>query len=252
MKQYVWMTVTLAVITGVNASENPFDPAQNLSKLEQEQQALLKDIKKEAVALKTLQEASEDANIDAEDEENTVEAAHTMRPAEKDVQREVPQEKRVVDTTVSKEDAEKANTVSADKSPTATPKEMVKIEEVKADQAKIDAEREAQVKARAETEAKKRAAEEKAKQEREALAKLKAEREAAQKREQEMELAKQKAEKERLEKQSAEKITMAKVSEGTENTVASDDINITKEELEAKRKADEELKKAIAEVDQED
>jgi len=245
MKRYVWIAATLAAITGVNASENPFELTENLKKLEAEQQILLKDLKKEAATLEAIQEAKDDADIDAEDDE-TVEAQPTKSVVPEEVVPVQPQKEKRMTSEISEGNAEdEAHMVPVQKAPESAPQEVVKIDKIKADQAKIDAEREAQAKA----EAKKREAEMKAKQEREALAKLKAEREAAQKREKEAELARLKAEKERLEKQVAEKTATSKVSEAIAD---SDDINITREELEAKRKADEELKKAIAEVDQED
>ena len=227
MKQYVWMAAALVVITGVNASENPFDLNKNLQKIDVEQQRLLQALKKEASTLEAIQEAADDAEIDAEDNE-AVQNEPRAATANK------------VNSPVQTQEV-------------APKEEVVKLEKIADDQAKLEAERVAQA------EAQQKAAEEKAKQEREALAKLEAEREAATKREQEAELARLKAEKTRLEQEAqakaaaeAEAAKQAKLAKEVNEAAVSDDINITREEMEAAKRAEEELKQAIAEVDQDD
>ena len=84
------------------------------------------------------------------------------------------------------------------------------------------------------------------------MEKLEAERKAAIKRAQEAELARLKAEKERLEKEAAQKAKEEQAQAAEAEVVSGVDINITQEELEAKRKADALMQEAIREVDQED
>jgi hypothetical protein len=246
MKRYVWIAATLIAVTSVEASENPFALKENLQKMESEQLMLLKDLKKEATSLEVIQE---------EKAENVKEAIQKTSAVKKPEVTEMPaasQESTRPNTEVTTENKEETIVTSKMPENAEPSQEVVQIEKIKDDQAKIDAEREVQAKARAE--AKRKATEEKAKQEREALEKLRAEREAAQKRAEEAELARLKEEKEHLENQmkseaSAHKPASQEKKEAGEKDI--NDINITREALEAKKKADEEMQKAMEEVDQE-
>ncbi len=276
MKRYVWIAALLAGTVGAGASENPFELNENFQKLEQEQESLLKELKSASAKLEALQEAEDDADIDAEEDEDETEEAATPAAETEEVvvetieppkKAEVPQASETENTVakVKRKASETPQTPKATPTKTEAPKEIVRIEKVKEDQAKIDAARAAQMKARAEAEAKRKAEVEKAKREKEALAKLEAERAAAKKKAEEAELERLKAQKARLEAEKAqlEKEAKAKTetpapvksavsSKSAKTAVASVDINITKEEMEAAKRAEEELKKAIAEVDQED
>jgi hypothetical protein len=247
MKRYAWMVVLIAAM-GANASDNPFELNQNFQEIDKDQNLLLKELKRASAALEAEQEAQEDAEIDAEEEEaRTTEQkpSSTVTPTAPKVEKVVhtPSEKQ---TVVAKERiSEEAQIKPLNK---AAPVEVVQVEKIKAEQAKIDAARDAQKKQRAQEEAKRQAAAEKAKKEKAALAKLKTERAAAKK----AELQRLKAEKARLEAEKAKAAKAAKVKTADNKTPESLDVNITKEQEEAARRAEEELRKAIQEVDQED
>ena len=214
MRQYIW-TAIIVVTVGVNASDNPFELNENFKAIEQEQDSLLKELK----AISEAQEALEDAEDDAEDEAAAEERATPEKPV-----KQVTHEATKVSTP-----AEKTS-------------EVVEIDKMKEAQAQRDA---AEAKALAQ----------KAEQERAALKKLEEER-AARKRAQEAELKRLQEEKARLEAkvlaQKNEQTKEHKAPEASKSVTSGVDINITKEEEEAKRKADELLKKAMEEVDQED
>jgi len=252
MKQYVWIVAAWIVAAAVNAAENPFASSENLQKMESEQQVLLKELEREAAALEVVRDTRGEVKKKKEEQEipPVAQPEEGEKPAAS--QRSVSPEPEAA----PKKDEE-----------SEPPQEIVRIEKIKEDQAKLDAAREAQDKAR--TEEKRRAAEEKAKRKHEAEARLRAERKAAQKRAEEAEQARLKAEKERLKKQARLKVEKERTKERPKagsvkadkravsakddiDTIDIDDINITREKIEAKRKADKELQRAIMEMDQED
>ncbi len=250
MKHVIWMAA-LAVAVGANASEeNPFALKKNFQQIEQSQSALLGELKVIAEKQAAIEEAKEDAELDAdlaEDDEGDAEAGEEVPSPKAKVA-----EKEVVTTPKP-----------VDKAREEVPVERVPLEKLKAEQKKVDTVRQTEeaaaaqkraaeeaarkkaaddAKAKAEAAqkeaARKKAAEEKAKAEKVALGKLKAERAAAEKRAKEAELAKA------PKANTAVKKPQPKVSSGGVN------IDIAKEKAEAAKRAEEELKKAIAEVDQ--
>jgi len=261
MKRYLWIAVVVAVTMSANALENPFALDENFKKLDQEQASLIDELK----SIAATQEVEEDALLDDEsDEEETSVKEEDSTP--------VPAATPVVNEPVEVEVEEvEVEAVSSPNPPKSVPKEVVEIEKIKTSQAELDAQREA--KAKAEQEALKKA-------QAEAAAKKEAEEKAAKEKAAKEKAAKEKAEAERIRQEKeaqakkeaehqaklrdeAEQKAIAQVDalhhENTEKKQVKEaektggvDINITREELEAKRRADEEMRRAIMEVDQED
>jgi len=235
MKRYIWMVVLFAV-TGVGASENPFEISENFQKIQKEQDDLLAELKRASEKLEAMREAEEDAEIDAEDDEEGEESESVSKEVKQPSGKEVSQKSKVTPPP--------SKTIA--KVPSA-------VEKVKEEQMKIDAAREAQMKARAEEDAKRKAAIEKERKEKEALKKLEEQRKIAEKKAKEIAQKKQQA-------QQANAAPVKKVAKKQDNSVmpkqskraSGIDINVTREKLEAAKKAEEELRKAIQEVDQED
>jgi hypothetical protein len=244
MKRYVWMAALLAA-TGASASENPFELKENFQKIEQEQDTLLKGLKVIAQKQEALEEEADDADIDAdidaEDETSSDTEQNSASAGDEQGEEETIKANKPVPSPVITEEK-----VVAGKKPSSETKavpEVVKIDKIKAEQTAANKAK-AEAEAKAHKEAMKQAVAAKAEQERIAKEKAEAEKKAAQ----EAELARLQAEKARLESEAKEKAQAGKKKE----VVSGVDINITKEELEAKRKADAALLEAIKEVDQED
>ena len=258
MKWYGWLVIT-AVTIGAHASGNPFELNQNFQKIEKEQESLLKGIKAVAAA----QEARDDAELDEETDVDEAPAAEVKQPEKKPVvtpkatEEEKPvtaethkeeQErialkkleeeravyKRAQEAELKRLEAEKARLLEEEKhTQNATPHSSEEASGVDIDIAKEQAE----AKRKADEELKKAIVEAGGIEPKQHTVK---------------EADSQKAEKKAPKMPVVAQHTMpaSNVSVSSEDT-SGVDINISKEELESKKKADEELKKAIAEVDEE-
>ena len=249
--------------TGIAASSNPFELHENFQAIQKDQSDLLKELKSVSAKFEVTRKVKDGAELDAkEDQKGTLKTT----PSDSEqavVVEELDAPKAMQPNTVVTNEAEDGLPKSTSKeamqegmvksSKEEQPKEIVPIEKVKADQAKIEAQKAAEMKAKAEAEAKQKAAEEKACKEKEREANLEAEREAAKKKvEAERQAAAMKKAKEaeaQKTQQSAEKIESTVKETKAASSV---DINITREEMEAAKRAQKELQEAIREVDQED
>jgi len=63
MKRYLWTAMVL-VFLGANASDNPFDLSVNLKKIDQDQDALLSELRNMAEAKEAREEKTEEENIE--------------------------------------------------------------------------------------------------------------------------------------------------------------------------------------------
>ena len=219
MKQYIWMAAVVLAVE-VNASENPFDPSTNISKIDQAEQQLLGDLAK--IAKK--KEAQEDLDLDSEDETTAAVQKESKKPAT--VHKVSLSPKKVVVSPAP-----------------SSPK--VSIETQKEKEARLKKVKEEQERLAAKRAAAKKAAEEKAAREAAELARIKKAQEA--KKAAAEKLAKEKAEKVALEKKQAEEKNV-KMTENTKKSI--EDINITKEAEAASEAAKKSLEDAIREVDQ--
>jgi len=252
MKKYFWVAIALTTM-GVYAENNPFALQKNLQKIDQDQDVLLSALK-EMTEKKEAAEALEDDNeADTVDEEE-----EAVLPTPEVHVSDQSDENTSADTQPT-EAQPKAQPVSTTEENTAPMQaaEEARIAKVKAEQAKIEKERAEQAeKARLEQA---RLHQQEEAQRQEALRKQEEERIAAQKREQERleveeyeakRLAKKKAEAQ-MAKQSmeAEEMNKKETSEAKHTVV---DINLTREDMIAKKSADEEYMEAIKEVDNEE
>lgn len=272
MKQYLLAGVAVLLVSA-HASDNPFDLKENFGKLDQDQAMLLGDLKKIAEAQELAKEQALEDDVEVVEKkvevipivENNVNKETTIisdarldamrqkaleaskqEALKKGVKEELPKE--VVE---GKEAREKAALIVAAK------QKEVELKKAKENQqeARKEAERrevEAYEKQRAEKLAKEKAAAQAAALEREALAQqeAKAKQKAAatakvQKQANPPKLAKEKA--------PAKKVEVVQVSkvENTTKTIVND-INVTREKLEAKMTADKAYEEAVKEMSQED
>jgi len=281
------LTLTTLVTLNVSASQNPFDLNENLKKIDQDQNTLLDELKK----LAQQREAAEDESIDSEGDDEEIDAVVSDETNVKEQVQEKEQTSTMPKAPQSEKPSPEAGSAeeSGVKGPdriqeirkrmmaqeALRAKETAKKEEAvakpKGEEAPMKAEA-LKAKQQAEAAAKKaadaKAAEEQAKRER--LAKEKAAQEAAkraqEKREVEAYEAARRAKKEaeakaaaiEAAKEATNKATQAlpEVSKSKEEVVeptetSGIDFNITQEQIEAKKRAEEELRKAIMEVEQE-
>jgi hypothetical protein len=240
--RYIWTAITVVTV-GVNASENPFDPNENFKVIEQEQNSLLKELK---VISETQGIADDIDDIDDDMGENIENSRVEEKP--------VPQESQKISqqTSVKTEESQQKSG-KEDRVPAASDKkEIVRIEQIKEEQSQTTMAQKAE-----EEKLAKKAEEEKLakKAEEEKLAKkAEAERQAMKRLEEERIARKEVEEGREAEKdeKAAAKVQKATSAEAKVAKISGVDINITREEMEARRKADELLQQAIEEVDQED
>ena len=212
MKQYAWMVI-LTALTGVSASENPFDLHENFQKIQQEQNDLLSALKQEVSKDKRKEEKAYTVQDKREDKEQEKDSPSPTQA--------VP--KQIVEAQPSSRVVAQEGNASRQPQPIPAPIETVKSTHVK---------KTASVSSKI--------VEKKVHEEKEALKKITVAREEVQKkREQAAVLERPK------------RIDKAKILVATKNTeVSGVDINITKEEIEAAKRAEAALQKAIQEVDQ--
>jgi hypothetical protein len=231
MKRYVWIVAVLAVTVGASASENPFELDENFKAIEQEENSLLKELKAISERREALEDAEDDISIEEDNEDETATVEEGEQPVEPDM---VEVKSKVEKPEKNNEDD---STVAEEKSV-----EIIRIDKIKEKQTGTDTARKAEEKVLAL----------KAEQERTALKKLEEER-MIRKRAQEAELKRLEVAKRKQEE--AAKVMKEMKPKGKEAGAKAEsgvDINISKEELEAEKKADEILQKAIEEVDKED
>jgi len=222
MKQYVWIAVVF-LFTGVQASENPFDLGENLKKIDQDQDILLLELKK----MSQKKEEQEEKVMNAQ---------------------EGSEENRLEDNTMHNEENVSSDNEVVQKSETNLTVEEERLKKVKEEQEKIE-------QARVEHEALKEAQEQKIKEE----AQAEEERLAEEKREVEKYEA-QRLEKKKAEEKAAallvkqvkeEKLVVKPIQEKVTETVK-EDINLTREKVDAVEEAEKAYLEAIKEVNQED
>jgi hypothetical protein len=222
MKQYVWIAVVF-LFTGVQASENPFDLGENLKKIDQDQDILLLELKK----MSQKKEEQEEKVMNAQ---------------------EGSEENRLEDNTMHNEENVSSDNEVVQKSETNLTVEEERLKKVKEEQEKIE-------QARVEHEALKKAQEQKIKEE----AQAEEERLAEEKREVEKYEA-QRLEKKKAEEKAAallvkqvkeEKLVVKPIQEKVTETVK-EDINLTREKVDAVEEAEKAYLEAIKEVNQED
>jgi len=257
MKQYLLAGVAVLLVS-VHASDNPFDLKENFGKLDQDQEMLLGDFKKiaeeefvteqvlkdrgtEKVAAKKVEAVSEViSKASEEDSSISVARLDMMR------QKALEASKQQAIGKALKEEAPKQ-----------------KEDQLKQLEAKKEAERrevEAYEKQRAEKFAKQKATEQAAALEREALAQKEAKEkaQAAAKTAQEANAAKVAQEKvaqkeAESKKASAKQVAVAQTTnEVKAKEVVTNDINVTREKIEAKLAADKAYEEAVKEMSQED
>jgi len=281
------LTLTTLVTLNVSASQNPFDLNENLKKIDQDQNTLLDELKK----LAQQREAAEDESIDSEGDDEEIDAVVSDETNVKEQVQEKEQTSTMPKAPQSEQPSPGAGSAeeSGVKGPdriqeirkrmmeqeALRAKETAKKEEAvakpKGEEARVKAEA-LKAKQQAEAAAKKaadaKAAEEQAKRER--LAKEKAAQEAAKRAQEKREVeayeaarrAKKEAEAKAAAIEAAKKAIdqeggISEVSKAKEGGPAKPaetsgiDFNITQEQIEAKKRAEEELRKAIMEVEQE-
>ena len=210
MKRYLWAAM-IFVFVAANASGNPFDLSVNLKKIDQDQDALLSELKAMTEAKEEREEQEEQEKINKA-EESAIEVDEIAV-----IQSKVTEEgkiKKITDDQVEVE-AQRAEKEKAEQERAAAEKlEVEKYEAQRAAKKKLEAEELAQLEAeKAKLESKK------------------------------VELEKQKA------KLESEKLSQVK-QKATKSVIV--DINTTREEIEATKKADKAYKEAVVEVDKED
>jgi len=237
MKHYLWAGVALLFI-GAYASDNPFALEENFGKLEKEQEVLLDKLRKiaEAKELAEEQEIEDDPIIEETPiveetpkvvDVSTVEVKEALPKIDAEEKLEVMRQNAL---EASKKEAEERELLLA--AAKAKEVEILKIKEE--DQKRIEI-------AKKEAEAREVEAYEKARADR--LAKEEAEKES---------VKKEAMKKEAAEKKIIENKEIAIVENKEDESTSIDDINITKERLEEKLKADEEFAEAVQEMGEEE
>jgi hypothetical protein len=231
--RYIWTAITVVTV-GVNASENPFDPNENFKVIEQEQNSLLKELK---VISETQGIADDIDDIDDDMGENIENSRVEEKPVPQESQKISQQTSVKTEESQQKSGKEDCVPAASDK------KEIVRIEQIKEEQSQTTMAQKAE-----EEKLAKKAEEEKlakkAEAERQAMKRLEEERIARKEVEEGREAEK--------DEKAAAKVQKATSAEAKVAKISGVDINITREEMEARRKADELLQQAIEEVDQED
>ncbi len=240
MKQFL-VVVTLLGLSAY-ASSNPFDLQENLQKIDQDQDILLHALKemsdkREAQEASTAPEEAMPPTKLIEDlvsEENKMPSEESIKEnlVQKQIQKESSDEKNAVQAS-TQEEVNELEAIS---------QEEIRLKKLKEEQAKIE-------QARAEQSRKEQAKAEEARIAAANAAALEDEKRAAQKKEEER-LEVEAYEAQRLAKQKEEaKIEAQNSVDKKENGHAVVDINITREALEAKAKADQAYLEAIKEMD---
>jgi hypothetical protein len=228
MKQYLWVGLAIAFVSA-SASDNPFDLKENFGKLDQDQEVLLSELKKIAAKKALVEEKAE--NVQAKVEE----ALSSLKPKEiEENTADKISEVTMEETSVSMQDENKSN--------------MLLLEAVKEKEAELKrAKEEARKLEEAKKEAERREVEAYEKQRAEKLARKLATDKAAKEL---IEAEKEVAQKELLKKEhSEENISVEVVKEKVSGIV---DINLTQENEEAKKIADQAYEEAVSEMSQED
>lgn len=280
MKQYLWVGLAVAFVSA-SASDNPFDLKENFGKLDQDQEVLLSELKKIAAKKALVEEKAEKTIVkekqlkDESVQEGTEEVLPVLKPAvvESPIAEESSNTTEVMskpiestknevkDTFMKNTGEEKVKTVltSVDEKNIESNKSIeIKKNEVKENEVLLQAikEKESELKRakeearkieEAKKEAERREVEAYEKQRAEKLARKLATDKAAKEL---IEAEKEVAQKELLKKEhSEENISVEVVKEKVSGIV---DINLTQENEEAKKIADQAYEEAVSEMSQED
>lgn len=227
MKRYL-LTAMVLVFVGVNASDNPFDLSVNLKKIDQDQDAILSELKDMAEAKEERAERTEE-NIEKVEKikvDNTV-------PAEA----KVTEEERIKEERLQQEYAEIRR---------------VRLEKGKAEKAKLEAEKLAQLEAeKAKSKSEKFSKEKQEATKKSDIADINITREGIEAARESDKTYKRAIIQVDKEKNLAQlKVEKEKQEASNKSVIA--DINITREEIESTKEADKAYREAVIEMDKED
>ena len=254
MKKYLLMALLASL--SIQAEDNPFALKENLQKIDKDQDVLLSALKE----ISDDQEAKEDAVLD-EQEVNEAPVAE-VNTEEPQVQEEIVMDKeqsevspdnvdivsaKLMDKETEKSGAQKKQAIKNEADTKAEEmaqqkKEEARLAKIKEQQAKIEAQREQEL------------AQEREAQVQKEKALVQKEKEEAQKREQERLEVEAYEKKRAVKKEMDAKVieTEVKTQGNTMDDNAIADINITREQMIAKKEADKAYLEAVAEMDVED
>lgn len=248
--------MALLVSLSIQAENNPFALKENLQKIDKDQDVLLSALKE----ISDVQEAKEDAALD-EQEVNEAPVAE-VNTEEQQVQEEIVMDKeqsevspdnvdivsvKLMDKETEKSGAQKKQAIKNEADTKAEEmaqqkKEEARLAKIKEEQAKIEAQRKQEL------------AQEREAQMQKEKALVQKEKEEAQKREQERLEVEAYEKKRAVKKEMDAKVieTKVKTQGNTMDDNAIADINITREQMIAKKEADKAYLEAVAEMDVED
>ena len=251
MKRYLWAAMVL-VFVSANASDNPFDLSVNLKKIDQDQDALLSELRDVAGAKEEREEKAEDVKVDtgpnvSEEEAIPVDEAVVIQPKviEEERIKKIKEEQAKIEARRVQEEQAKVEQerLAAEKL------EVEKYEAQRIAKNKLEEEKLAQLKAE------KAKLEEQLSREKEEAAKsvmtdINITREGIEATKEADKTYKEAVAQVDKEEDSAPLKVEREKQEATKSVIA--DINITREETEATKEADKTYKEAVATVDKEE